>query len=163
MNTIEIKYIKQAIMKEVRAYEFYKMAAREAKDDDIRQAFLTLSEEEMQHVEWLHNLFNKIKEDALDDYALASIDVPDSEQLLKWDKIKGENLDLLVTVFGIAIDMEKSSVEFYKKAMEESEIGEAKKLFKILAKWEETHMAQFSKDYQNLQDEWWATQSFAPF
>lgn len=163
MKNSEIKNIKQAIMKEVRAYEFYKMSARQAGDPEISEAFTTLAEEEMKHVEWLHNLFNKIKEDALDDYTLASIDVPETDQLMKWDKIKQENMNLLVTVFGIAIDMEKSSVEFYKKAAEEAEIEEAKKLFNILVKWEESHMAQFSRDYQNLQDEWWATQSFAPF
>ena len=163
MDNMEIGLIKQAILKEVRAYEFYKLSASQAQQDEIKQALITLSKEEMKHVSWLHDLFDKIKEDSLEDYALASMDVPPTEQLLKWDAVKEENLNMLVTVFGIAIDMEKSSADFYRDAMEKSEIPEAKKLFNILSKWEESHMAQFKRDYDVLMDEWWATQSFAPF
>lgn len=163
MEKNEIGLIKQAIMKEVRAYEFYKLSASQAQQEEIRQALITLSKEEMKHVEWLHDLFDKIKEDALDDYTLAAIDVDETTQLLKWEAIKQENLNMLVTVFGIAIDMERSAVEFYREAMEKADLPEAKKLFSILSKWEETHMAQFNRDYRVLQDEWWATQSFAPF
>jgi rubrerythrin len=163
MEKREISLIKQAILKEVRAYEFYKLSASQAQQEEIKQALITLSKEEMKHVSWLHDLFDKIKSDSMDDYTLASIDVLPTEQLLKWDVVKEENLNMLVTVFGIAIDMEKSAVDFYKNAMEESEIPEAKKLFEILSKWEATHMAQFQRDYDVLMDEWWATQSFAPF
>lgn len=163
MQKIEIELIKQAIMKEVRSYEFYKLSAGQAEQEDVKQALMNLSKEEMKHIEWLHDLFDRIKEDALDDYTLAATDAPDTPQLMKWDTIKADNLNLLVSVFGIAMDMEKSAKEFYEEAEARSEVKEAKNLFHILAKWEDGHWAQFAKDYAALQEEWWAEQQFAPF
>ena len=163
MDRKEITLIKQAIMKEVRAYEFYKLAAKQAENEELKGALMNMANEEMKHVEWLNDLFDKIKDDSLDDYTLASTDAPDTDQLFKWDSIKQESLDMLISVFGIAVDMEKSAVEFYQKAEKESDLEAAKKLFGMLVSWEKVHLDKFSQDYEKLQDDWWATQNFAPF
>lgn len=47
--------------------------------------------------------------------------------------------------------MEQATIDFYKKAKEESELVESKQLFEKLVEWEESHLEQFIDDYQNLQ------------
>ncbi|MBN2260882.1 MAG: ferritin family protein [Clostridiales bacterium] len=163
MNKNEISLIKQAIINEVEGYEFYKMAAGQAKSEEIKQALLNLSNEEMKHIEYLHLLFDKIKEDALDDYTLASIEVPESPHIFKWEILEKEDIEMTLTVFSIGMQMEKASVEFYTKAKAETQLEEAKKLYDILIKWEQNHLEQFSDDYEKLQEEWWANQGYAPF
>jgi rubrerythrin len=61
------------------------------------------------------------------------------------------------------MQMEEASVEFYKDAANKTGLKEAKKLYKLLAQWEQVHFEQFAKEYENLRKDWWSYQSYAPF
>ncbi len=159
----ELDVIKQAILNEVEGYEFYKMAAGQAGNGGSKSAFLELANEELKHVEYLKELFNKIKESPEAEVELAFNEGPPSPGIYKWDKLDKDLTSLAMSVFGIGIQMEKDSVEFYSKAKENTKLQSAAKLYDILIKWEKVHLDQFTQQYNLYRQDWWADQSFAPF
>ncbi|OPL08431.1 MAG: rubrerythrin [delta proteobacterium ML8_F1] len=163
MKEQEIKLIKQAIVNEVEGYEFYQLAAEKAVSKEARETLLNLAKEEMTHIEYLQDLFNKVKDDRADDYNLATLEPPKTQKIFKVATLDKADLSMAMSVFSIGIQMEKASVAFYTEAKASTEIPKARELYDILIDWETLHMHQFTEEYQQLQDEWWATQSFAPF
>lgn len=162
MNKKLLGYIKQAIISEIEGYEFYKLAASQAKEVFVKETFLELAEEERKHVEWLQGLFRQMDkgDHRLD---LEMVDAPPSPELFKWEKLDRENPQTTISVFGIALQMEKASYEFYGKVAESTNDETAKRLFKILEAWEKAHYDMFNKEYRSIQETWWSEQGFAPF
>lgn len=163
MNNQELMIIKKAIINEIEGYEFYNMASNNSKSKEVKNAFLELAEEEMQHVIWLKDLFNKVKDDNMMDFQLALIPEPTSPAIFKWENVDRKDAGIAVSAFGIGIQMEKASIEYYTKAASETEIEKAKELFNILIKWEKIHLDKFSSQYEELKEEWWSQQGYAPF
>ena len=162
MDNKELNIIKQAIINEIECYEFYKLAAEQAPTKEGREAFLVLAEEELKHSKYLKELFDNIK-DKNDDFKLAFLNNPPSPNIFDWDNIKTKSSSLSVTVFGIGVQMEKDSIEFYENAKKGTEYNEAKKLYDILIAWEKVHLDQFMKQYNKHKDQWWFEQGYAPF
>lgn len=163
MRDFEIQQVKQAILSEVEGYEFYKLAMAQAEDDDVKAAFNNLANEELKHVEWLNQLFEKLKDENGDAFKLASMPSPPTPNIFKWDNIDRNNAGLAVSVFSIGMQMEEAAVKFYNEAADKTNIEEAKKLYTILAQWEQVHYDQFAKEYELLKQEWWSDQGYAPF
>lgn len=159
----DVEVFKQAILNEVEGYEFYKMAAHNTEDEAVKKEFMNLANEELKHIDWLKDAFMKLSGDPSDSVALAEIESPPSPEIFKWEKLQIKNANLAVSVLGIGIEMERASVEFYKKAMADTPYEAAKRLFDVLAKWEQVHLEQFSAAYNTLMKDWWSEQSFAPF
>ena len=159
----ELDIISQAILNEVEGYEFYKMAANQVGEGDSKGAFMELANEELKHVKYLEELMDKIKASDDDKIYIAHESNPPSPDIYNWDKADKENTSLAMAVFGIGIDMEKASIEFYQKAKENTSIEAARKLYDVLIKWEEVHLAQFTEQYEMYRNDWWDDQSFAPF
>lgn len=155
--------IKQAIINEIEGYEFYNMAASRSNSEEVRKAFLELAQEEMQHVIWLKDLFSKVKDNNVVEFQLALIPEPTSPAIFKWENIDRLDASIAVSAFGIGIQMEKASVEYYEKAAKETELKEAKELYNILFKWEKVHLDKFSLQYEELKEQWWSEQGYAPF
>lgn len=163
MNNQELMIIKQAIINEIEGYEFYNMASNKASSSEVKNAFLELAEEEMQHVNWLKDLFNKVKDNNIDNFQLALILEPTSPAIFKWENIDRKDAAIAVSAFGIGIQMEKASIEYYEKAAKETDLKQAKELYNILIKWEKVHLDKFSSQYEELKEDWWSDQGYAPF
>ncbi len=159
----ELDVISQAILNEVEGYEFYKMAAEQKGTSDSKEAFLELANEELKHVEYLQKLFDSIKTGVEDDIRLAFEASPPSPDIYNWAKVDKEFTSLAMSVFGIGIQMEKASIEFYENAKKNTQFEEGKKLFDLLIKWEHVHLEQFTDQYNIYKEDWWADQGFAPF
>lgn len=163
MNNQELMILKGAIINEIEGYEFYNMAANGSNSLEVKEAFLELAQEEMKHVVWLKDLFSKIKDDNIVDFQLALIPEPTSAAIFKWENIDRKDAGIAVSAFGIGIQMEKASIAYYAKAAKETELKEAKELYNILVKWENIHLDKFSSQYEELKEEWWSEQGYAPF
>lgn len=159
----DIEVFKQAILNEVEGYEFYKMAAYNAADEEVKKAFLNLANEELKHIDWLKDAFKKLSGNPEDHSTLAMIENPPSPQIFKWENLQTKNANLAVSVLGIGIEMERASVKFYEQAASETPYEAAKQLFEVLAKWENVHLEQFSKGYDVLIKDWWSDQGFEAF
>lgn len=162
MKKETLGFIKQAIISEIEGYEFYKMASNQARDPFVKETFLELAEEERKHVVWLQDLHEQLdgKERKLD---LEMVEAPPSPDFFNWDKIDREDPKTMLSVFGIALQLEKSSYEFYHQVAEKAEDEITKKLFLILEAWERAHYDTFNKEYNALKEDWWNEQGFAPF
>ena len=158
----ELDVISQAILNEVEGYEFYKLSASHGTTGN-KEAFLELANEELKHVEYLKLLFNKIKASDADDIRLAFDAKPPSPNIYRWEKVGKDQSSLAMSVFGIGMQMEKESIEFYQNAKEQTTLEAAKELFDLLIKWEKIHLDQFTMQYNLYKEEWWADQSFSPF
>lgn len=162
MKTETLGYIKQAIMSEIEGYEFYKLAASKAREDSVKETYLELAEEERKHVEWLQGLFQQL-DDGDHRLDLELVDAPPSAEIFKWENLDREDAQTTISVFGIAMQLEKASYEFYGKVAKTVTDETAIELFKILEAWEKSHYELFNREYKLLQEDWWSTQGFAPF
>lgn len=162
MLTNELSVVKQAIINEVEGYEFYKLAADQAKNAEAKSAYMELANEELKHASYLKELFNNIQQ-GNEDFALAFLENPPSPNIFNWEKVDGQHTSMAMSVFGIAIQLEKESVDFYEKALENTTLTEAKKLYKELIKWEKVHLDQFTQQYEAYKEGWWSDQGYAPF
>jgi len=163
MLTRDVEVFKQAILNEVEGYEFYKMAAYNTTDEDVKKTFLNLANEELKHIEWLKDAFKKLSSNPEDRTTLALIENPPSPAIFRWENLQTQSAGLAVSVFGIGIEMERASVSFYEKAAKETPYEAAKQLFEVLAKWEQVHLEQFSRTYDLLIKDWWSDQGFDAF
>ncbi len=163
MTENELKLIKKAILNEVEGYEFYKLAAQGTSNQETADTFMLLAREEEKHVEWLQGLLAELSDDKNAAFELASIDMPPSPEIFRWDKIQEEDAHRALTVFSIGLQMEKASAEFYEAGAKQAENEKVKKLFDILAKWEWAHYTQFLQEYEILMDMYWDEQGYAPF
>lgn len=163
MKQLELDAIKQAILNEIEGYEFYHMASLKAHNEETRQAFINLAEEEMKHVEWLRDLFTKMQEDSTDKYNLAMVSDPPAPQLYDWSKLDRRNAQSAMSVFGIGMQLEDLAVKFYKKASEDANDPLVKALFAKLVAWEQVHYDQFAKEHDILKSEFWDVQGFQPY
>jgi rubrerythrin len=158
----ELKVIREAIQNEVEGYEFYKLAGENSESEESKKAFMLLAEEELKHANYLKELAEKIKEGD-DDFQLAFVEEVPSPDIYNWEKVEGRFTSKGMAVFGIAIQLEKASIDFYEKAMEKTKVEQAKELYKTLIKWEKVHLDQFTKEYESYRTQWWSEQSFEPF
>ncbi len=159
----ELDIINQAILNEIEGYEFYKLAANGTPNGESKEAFMELANEELKHAKYLESLSKKITDGEEDEFYLAFESEVPSPDIYNWDKVDGDYTSLAMSVFGIAIELEKASIEFYEKAKEQTELEEARKLYDILIKWEEVHLNQFTEQYNMYRKDWWADQGYAPF
>jgi rubrerythrin len=163
MNIEELSVIKQAILNELEGYEFYKMAGNQAGSKEVKVAFLELAQEEMSHIKWLNELFNKIKGGKEDEITLAFLADTSSPRIFTWENLDRKDAAMAVSAFGIGIQMERASIQFYMKAEEKTQRSDSKELFAKLISWEQAHLDQFAAQYEKLKENWWADQDYAPF
>jgi rubrerythrin len=164
MSNAELTIIRQGIVKELEGYEFYKMVSENAKNSlETKEAFMQLANEEMKHANWLKEMYVKVERGKLEDLVSGiELDVP-APGNAKWKNLKKDSASIPVSVFGIGINMEKASIEYYTKAAADTKIKGAKEFFEMLAKWEKTHLEFLSDEYEDMLVDWWADQGFAPF
>lgn len=163
MNIKELNIIKQAILNEVEGYEFYKMAAAQSTEGETRDAFLELAEEEKKHIDWIKGFFEKVQSGKEDEFTLRLIGNVDSPRIFRWEALDRDSAEKAISVFGIALQMEKASKEYYEAAAMNTELKVARDLYKQLAYWENKHYDDFYNQYEKLKEQWWADQEYAPF
>lgn len=163
MRKTELGVIKQAIINELEGYEFYKMAMQQAHDVDVKATLKQLADEEQSHIMWLDELFKKMKDHPTDDFELAALADMPSPGIFTWASLDRKQVGLAVSVFGIAIQMERAAMSFYQNAAERTTIPAAKELYTKLSAWEEVHLNAFVEEYDRVQGDWWSDQGYAPF
>jgi len=158
----ELEILKTAILNESEGEQFYTLAAEKATEEDAKDAFLYLAEEEKKHRNWLEKLYLQIKsqEEIIIDFE--RLDDISSPNIFTAKKIRPESGSIEVSVFHIGILMEKASIDFYREAAQKTSLDKAKELYEMLVQWEMKHMETLEKTYDYLKEEWWDKQGFSP-
>ncbi|WP_459128827.1 ferritin-like domain-containing protein [Guggenheimella bovis] len=163
MKEEQLKLLRQAITNEVEGYAFYKMAANNSKSEESKQTLLALAKEEEKHAEWLKDLMDKLQINKVDQFEMSALEGDHSPKIFKWDHVQDKDPSQALAVFKIALQMEKSSAEFYEEGAKKTDDATIQKLFSILAEWEWGHYHTFNDEYQNMLKDFWADQSYAPY
>lgn len=162
MKHKELQVIKQAIINEIEGFEFYSLAAKQAANEESKIAFEALAQEELLHVNWLKKMYKGLSQNKEDDLLFAHEIEASPPKIFKWSNVDRKSASLAVSVFGIAVQMEKESIKFYDAAAKNTDIEKLKGFYNTLSSWEKGHLEQFAEEYDNLKEDWWNLQDFEP-
>ena len=164
----ELAILKEAIIAEMKASEFYKLAAEKSDDPEVKAAFNELAAEETLHMTWLKEIYKNLvdPEKKTTEFAFETFlndKAKKDPNVLKFSEKALASATISVAVYGIAVNMEKNAVEFYQNAAARTLDPRLQRLFNMLAEWETGHAEQFSAVYETMMDSWWDDQGFAPY
>ncbi|PKK39474.1 hypothetical protein ABB02_01323 [Clostridiaceae bacterium JG1575] len=158
MDQRNLEVIKEAILNEVEGYQFYRLYAEKVQSEDVKKAFLAIAQEELDHIEFLKKLKDNTREESL---KMAEMDVP-APGIFKFSALTPDELSLALAAFSIAMKMEDDSQRFYDEAAQKAQTPEEKALYEKLRDWERMHRDSFEVKYNELKEDWWADNAFAP-
>ncbi len=156
----------EAIKSEVEGHHFYLMASRSTMDPQGREVFERLAREEMEHVRFLKAQYQ----------SFLNADRPDANVRLTksifslTSPIFSENIKTRIheahyemTAISIGIQLELSSIQFYRSQSQKIDNPEAKKFYEELAAWETTHYNMLLHQQDALKQDYWHQSEFSPF
>lgn len=150
------------MLNEIEGEKFYLKAAHDTKDQDTRNAFLHLAEDEKRHLGMLKDMLAQIKakkEIVIDQISLQSVPSPG---IFNAARTMDTDNAMEISVFHIAILMEKASIDYYRQAAQDTAIPDARAFYESLADWELQHLNAMESIYDSLTEEWWDKQSYSP-
>ncbi len=162
MEQSEIKILKTAILNEIEGEKFYKRAARETIDNDSKTAFLYLAEDEQKHQGMLREILTNLAAEKEIKPEELKVKGSPSPQIFTATRTMDSKNAMEISIFHIAIMMEKASIDYYRQAAEKTTIPQAKELYAYLADWEITHLDSMERIYDDLTEDWWDHQSYSP-
>jgi rubrerythrin len=163
MDCENLDAIKGAILIEKRGIAFYANTAAATSSKAVAQLFRTLSEEEVKHQAWLERLFVEIATEGTTkgmtperhDAILAEVF---TEALKK--EIGAASFE--AAAISAAMALEQRAVEYYSKGAEGAGDPGCRKLFRLLADWEKTHLELLARIDRELQQSIWFDNAFWP-
>ncbi len=160
MDEKEYVILKTAILNELEGETFYRLAADNVKNPDMREAFLYLAKEEENHQQILNNMMEQMtagKDISLEFSKLEAV----SPGIFKLPAAAGNVDNLEISAVSTGILMEKASVDYYRQAALTSVNVNAKNLYQNLVQWEMDHLDELEKMYDFLRDNWFEQQGFS--
>jgi rubrerythrin len=168
-NRAVVKGLKQALLNEVDGAEFYRMAAKSARHDGVRQMFRFLMEEEERHRE---AILDQMKRMAEGKPFLLTRGAAAKKRLNRFksplfteDLVKGSRLvEGEVAALSIGMTLEKRAIAQFA-ALRRKVAGDARaeKVFADLVAWEQDHLEVLTRQYEQLREMYWEEARFWPF
>lgn len=155
----DLEILKTAIINEQEGHQFYLMAAEKADNEDIKEVFLNLAADEKDHESWLRTVYREIIEKGQSGPLMID-QFSRSPEIFSADKLKNTG-GLTVSALHVGVMMEKDSMDFYRRAAEQTNIPELRHLLEALAQWESVHLESLEKAYEFARDDWWEHQGFS--
>lgn len=161
-----IEILKNAILMEVKGQAFYKNVADQSDNEDVRNIFNIMAEEEKMHTEFLSKQYSFVKNNG----TAAKVDLPHESQdnisqlILSPDiknKLSGAGFE--AAAISASIDMENKAVEIYIQFSNETSDPNIRELFLWLADWEKGHVKILSQLDNELKEKVWFDNNFWPF
>ena len=162
MYEAELKILKTAIINEMEGEHFYKLAAANNSDEQVRQTFLYLAGEENKHQGWLREMAGKLAVGNPLTFNAGGSDETPQQNIFDRFRPGTETGSLAVSAMHVGLLLEKVSVDYYREAASLTSLAETRQLYEKLANWELVHLEYFEKAYDDLKEEWWQRQGFSP-
>lgn len=164
-KTTEI--LKMAILMEHRGKAFYKKVAEQTDNEEIKNIFNIMADEEQTHIEYLSDQFvyyKKNKKINPDKVSLAQADDSIAKTILSSDlKKKLSSVGYEAAAISAAIDMEKKAIAVYSERAQSATDQSEKELYTWLANWENDHLRILAELDKELMEKVWYDNSFWPF
>jgi len=165
-NQKALEIIKSAILMEVRGQAFYKNVVDQTKNEDVKNIFTIMANEEKLHTEYLSKQYSSIKNNGKPDQQI--LPEASSENLVNLilspeikNQVSGAGFE--AAAISASIDMENKAVEIYSDFAAKAEDAEIKELFSWLADWERGHVKILNELDQELREKIWYDNNFWPF
>ena len=159
--------LKTAIQAEGDGHVFYLMAAKNTADEKRREVFLTLAEEEANHLAFLKAEYKALKETGTIDASATmgpqmtlSGDSPIFSDSLK-ERIGDAHFEM--TSLSVGIQLEKNAIVFYREQAEIAEDIAVKDFYLKLVDWERGHYEALLAQQEALKEDYWNESGFSPF
>lgn len=156
-----------AMRAEIEGHHFYKMAALSTHDDQGKQVFEQLAQEELDHFEFLQKQHGALVETgAPDSTAKLGTAIPlrgDSPIFSSSLKDRLGEAHFEMTALSVGIQLELSAQSFYKRESEAATNDAVRAFFLELAEWEAGHYEALLTQQESLKEDYWAASRFSPF
>ena len=161
-----LEAVRTAIITELRGLEIYRAAAEKTEDPAARQMFLSLADDEEQHKTFLERNFESLLKDGTWSVPATPENLTplDHSEVITpefLDRVRGGAFEMGVVAAGVTL--EKTAIDYYRRAASECPDEESAKVFEFLATWEEDHLRTLQDLEARLRDQYFADQGFAPF
>lgn len=162
----DLEALKVAMATEKKGYKFYKNTANQIEDPEAQEMFLSLAQDEMQHLHWLEAQEESLLEkgewlayELLPQKAWAVEGLPIFSSVKeKIGKYRSE-----LSALKLGLEMEESSRQLYLKAAAECLDEKGRASFSHLAAWEGEHWELLKREYDFLMGEYKKSMGFEPF
>jgi rubrerythrin len=163
-KTIEI--LKEAILLERRGQAFYRKVAGQSKDDEVRDFFEMMAEEEARHVEILETQFAAFVQ------ARRFRDLPgdDMQTVAEADQVLSASLKQKISAaefeaaaISAAMLMEERAIALYSGQAEVASDPNEAVLYRWLADWERGHLSYLARLDKEIRETIWNDRQFWPF
>jgi rubrerythrin len=165
-NSNAVEILKSAILLEMRGETFYKTVAENAQDNDVKEFFNLMAEEELTHINILSAQLKEVASGG--NFKTGGFSSSQSSKIASnvltksvTDKLTAASFE--AAAIGAAISMEFAAVKLYSQRAKETKNTEEKALYVWLAKWEQTHLDELSEMDTNLKEEIWNDNNFWPY
>jgi rubrerythrin len=159
-----------AIQTEKDGREFYERAAARTGDAGGRVLFMSLADDELEHLRILESqreslvsdgrwLSSRETEEQPRPSVLAGVPIFSRQSVA--EKVNEHTSEL--SALRMALLIEKDSVAFYSKAAQETEDPEGRSMYARLVEMEKEHQRILDEEYTALSKEFWHTMGFEPF
>ena len=158
--------LKEAMQAEVDGHNFYKMAANNTTDEMGKEVFNDLAKDEVEHFVFLKAQYESFEKEGKPNLTVKlskpseSTESPIFSENFK-NRIKDAHYEM--TALSIGVQLEISSVKFYKEQADKASDQTVKGFFNQLADWEATHHRRLLKQQQELKEDYWQEGNFSPF
>ncbi len=161
-STLDI--LKHAILLEKRGQAFYRTAADQSANHDVKAFFETMAAEEVQHVKILSDQFKAYKQEG-------KFNAPDTSHaggvsknvLTPEVKARIAAAEFEAAAISAAMLMEERAIALYSGRSNAATDPEEKKLYQWLADWEKEHLEFLAAIDAELKERIWNDSGFWPF
>jgi rubrerythrin len=158
--------LQMGIQTEIDGYEFYQNFAQRTSDPDARRMFERLARDEVIHLELLRNTKAMLEERGeWAEYQGVEVEDLTGAPIFSRERVKqnlsGYTSDL--SALRLAYLIEKDAVDFYRRAAEQTDDANGRRMFQDLAEMERGHLNLLEGEYQFLREQFHSAMGFAPF
>lgn len=156
-----------AMRAEAEGHHFYLMAAQTTTDEQGRQVFEQLAEEELAHLEFLKKQHGALLATGRPDTSAklgARRQLAGSSPIFSpaiRDRVGEAHFEM--TALSVGMQLELTAEKFYRSQAEEASDDAVRAFFNELADWEAGHYEALSNQQETLKEDYWAQSGFAPF
>jgi rubrerythrin len=166
-NQDVINGLQQAIQTESYGHHFYNMAAATIEDPKGKEIFGTLAQEELAHMKFLKDQYKSFVERGKADEAARlgpQSDLSGTSPIFSASiKNRISTAHFEMTALSVAINLELSSEQFYRKQSNAASDPAVVKFFSDLADWESGHYHALLRQQEELKQDYWTGAGFAPY
>jgi rubrerythrin len=157
----------EAIKAETNGYHFYMMAASSTSDEQGREVFTQLAQEELSHLQFLKRQHEALTTTGKIDKTISlgkAVDRSGESPIFSPAlKERSREAHFEMSALSIGITLELNAVKHYKAQAEVSDDKDVTAFFNELVEWESGHYDALNRQLEELKEDYWAGGGFSPF